>query len=944
MNQKHFTTIMDMLGQFESSEKTALICGDETLTYRQLIQDAKHIARGLMQEGVRKGDRVLLNMRSCADAFRGMFGVLYAGGVYIAADPEWPEERINYAAKDGKAVFSLTESVCRDLLSRNTGTAELPKVEPEEEAAIYYTSGSTGEPKGVVLHHVVFGTVLGSDFSNRIEVHPEFSKWESSICTYRLPFVATIIDICIIFSEEKTMLMPTDAQLYSLDLFMNLIRTYHPEVIASTPSIIERFLGHPEFARLFAEFGYVFFGGEPLTKERAVKISKATEAKLLVIYGSTEMFLTAAFCYQNDGRVHLGRPGYDVKLYLLDDHQKAVSVGEKGELYIGGTPAQFGHYLNQPDVESQVYLEHPLFGRLYRTGDRGLLEADGQITLIGRADQMVKLHGQRIEIGEVESAIRSFPGVIRAAAAIQKYEGKDALCGFYTAEKELDDRTLREHLSKRLPIYMIPAFLRRLSSMPENGHGKLEYRKLPQVEKEVPLVSVLTPVHNVPLEIFERTIRSVLALEYEKERIEWLIAVHNMDDDYGNKIREMTDTCSGVHVLDCKEPKCLLGAVRNFLLEQASGRYLFWLDADDELKPDAIQTAVSAMEKKNADMLLYPCEERSDDGAEELFPRILNMTGKEEAVFEPCEPGFGALMTGCAGDVWSWCWRRAFLKNKEIRFDEAEVGHFCDPLFVAQAVVRSKRVMVLPEKKGPVYHIRKGSDSQVRVKEEMYETSLELIRLMERVRELEETFCVDLNLFQWFFVRNACHLFGRADVQPEQKLKLHKALQPLVRNLRILSPCPVFCGEAACYLSEQVALLFPEEANAFQHPRIEQIEAPVSELPSEEEIRERIHAASFTGFHMLGDERHVYLGIEEESAMPSVVSVSLPQKNRELFVQGYRKTEKLRGFKPLEVPLRITLFHEEGSGGKLLFTWDTRFIHESAIRWLSSICGKGPLF
>ena len=850
------------------------------------------------------------------------------------ADPERPKERIDYAVKDGNTVYSLTQETCRDLLARKTGHAELPEVRPEDEAAVYYTSGSTGMPKGVVLHHVVLGTVLDTEVTNRIVSHPEVTNWETSIGTYKLSFVAALIDIAIIFSEEKTMLMPTDTELYSIDLFIDLIRKYHPEVIASTPSIITRFLEHPEFARLFADIRYVFFGGEPLKPEIAKRISQMTNAVLFTMYGSTEMYYTAGFRYQGDGRIHLGRPGYNVKLFLLDDQRKEVSGGQTGELYVGGVPAELGHYLNRPDLDREAYIDHPQFGRLYHTSDVGLLEEDGQITLVGRSDRMVKLHGQRIEIGEVETAISSFPGVTSAAAMIQQYEGSDALCGFYTAEQELDDRKLREHLSKRLPMFMIPAFLRYLPDMPVNAHGKLEYRALPRVEKEKPLVSVLTPVHDVPLPVLERAFRSVMQQEYEKEHIEWLIAVHNMDEEYEKKVREMTEGHPFIRCVSLRESKRLLGTVRNFLLEQASGVYLFWLDADDELNPDSIRRAVSAMEQTNADMLLDPCEEVYDDETEELFPRILNITGKEQTVYEQGEPGIGALMTGCAADIWSWCWRHSFLKDAGILFDEGDAGHFCDPLFAVQAFVRAQKIVVLPDITGHVYHIRQNSDSQNRAQDDIYETSMELIRLMERVHELEEAYNTDLNLFQWFFVRNACYMFQRPDVKSQQKQELYTALRPCVQGLRVLAPCPVFSGEIALYLSDIAALLFPEEAEAFTHPRLEHMQISLDVLPSEEEIRTQIRSSNFTGFQTLPEEGHVYLGRTDENAMPSVVRASCPKKNRETFIQSYRNTEEYRGFEPQEVPMRITLFPKDGSGGELLITWDARFIHASAVRWL----------
>ena len=348
---------------------------------------------------------------------------------------------------------------------------------------------------------------------------------------------------------------------------------------------------------------------------------------------------------RNDRKIHLGKAAYGVKLYVLNDNLEEILPGQEGELFIGGTPAKYGHYLNRPDLDAEKYFEHPKYGRLFRTGDMARLEKDGEITLIGRKDGMIKLHGQRIEIGEVENAIASFPEIRRAAVTIQKFKGQDTLCGFYTANKEIDDRELRRHLAKHLPLYMIPAFLRHLPQMPENANGKLNYRALPTIENDKPLVSVLTPIFNLPLDLLKRAYLSVMSQDYDRERIEWFIAVHNMDNDYLAKVRETVGESPHIHVFPVQEPTKTVRAVRNALLKRATGRYLFWLDADDELTPSCISRAVEFMEQSRADMLLFPCEEIVEAGTL-LFSRRLNFIGNEPVCYSQGDPRLSELSTG----------------------------------------------------------------------------------------------------------------------------------------------------------------------------------------------------------------------------------------------------------------------------------------------------------
>ena len=126
MEAEKFITILHTLEKYRDSEKIALICGDEKLTYRQLIADSKHIARGLIAEGVKKGDRVLFCMRRTANAIRALFGILYAGCSYVATDPDWPKERLNFVAKDAQTVFSMTDETCRRLREKEPSAIDLP--------------------------------------------------------------------------------------------------------------------------------------------------------------------------------------------------------------------------------------------------------------------------------------------------------------------------------------------------------------------------------------------------------------------------------------------------------------------------------------------------------------------------------------------------------------------------------------------------------------------------------------------------------------------------------------------------------------------------------------------------------------------------------------------------------------------------------------------------
>lgn len=165
------------------------------------------------------------------------------------------------------------------------------------------------------------------------------------------------------------------------------------------------------------------------------------------------------------------------------------------------------------------------------------------------------------------------------------------------------------------------------------------------------------------------------------------------DNDYLKKVQETVGESPHIHVFPVQDPTKTVRAVRTSLLKRATGRYVFWLDADDELMPSCISRAVEFMEQSRADMLLFPCEEIIEEGTLS-FPRRLNFIGNEPVCYNQGDPRLNELFTDCAIDIWSWCFRISFLRETEIRFDEAV--NFDEPLFVANTFLVARRIAVLP--------------------------------------------------------------------------------------------------------------------------------------------------------------------------------------------------------------------------------------------------------
>lgn len=478
---RNFSTILEILDRNRDSEDTVLVCGEEKLTFRQFAKRAEHVAGGLMSEGVKKGDRVLFSMHRSADALCACFGILYAGASYVAVDPDWPKERRDFAIGDAGTVFSMTDEACHRLLNKEIPSGALPEVSGVDEAAVYYTSGSTGRPKGVVLRHAVFGSAFGFFSGEDTPEDAPYTEWRVLQCISGLSFIAPIVFFSVVLMQKKTFVLPTDQEMGNTGSLVLAMKLHNVDALVSTPSAVLRFMDDPGFAVRLAGLKLVGVIGELLTPSAAQRISRATGGVLVDAYGLSEMMYCAEYMYRGDGAVHLGKAGYGVCLYVLDNRLEETLPNNEGELFIGGTPAEYGHYLNSPELDAQRYAAHPRFGRLFRTGDLARVESDGSITLLGRRDDMVKLRGQRIALGEIENAMMDIVAIRRAAVRLTKEKSHEMLVGYYTAAQDVPEEELRRSLAGRLPGYMVPSIFVRLSSMPENVNGKLDYRALPPV-------------------------------------------------------------------------------------------------------------------------------------------------------------------------------------------------------------------------------------------------------------------------------------------------------------------------------------------------------------------------------------------------------------------------------------------------------------------------------
>ncbi|MGZ3282743.1 MAG: amino acid adenylation domain-containing protein, partial [Xanthobacteraceae bacterium] len=479
-------------------DAVAAVFEEETLTYGELDARSSQLAHHLRALGV--GPEVVVGqcIERSLEMLIGLLGILKAGGAYLPLDPNYPPERLSFMLADAGSRVLVTRAalraqlpadgiriVCLDAdaeaIARRAPTAPNSGLEAQNAAYVIYTSGSTGTPKGVVVDHASLANkalTLGADFgaAHGLRVALLSSpSFDPSIEQATLPLV-----------HGAAIVVISDALRASPAQFWDYVERKKVTLLNCTPALIESLMsGAPDDSSLH----HLVLGGEPFTIELHQKISQHLNvANITNLYGPTEATIDATgFAVREDQRgtyIPIGRPLPNYRAYVLNAGLEPVAVGVCGELYIAGRGLARG-YLGRAGLTAERFIADPLGppgSRMYRTGDLARWRGDGVLEFLGRADAQVKVHGIRIEPGEIEAALVRHGNVAQAAVIARDYRGGSKWLVAYVvaaAGAALDAGELRVYLARRLPDHMIPAAFMMLDRLPLTPNGKLDRRALP---------------------------------------------------------------------------------------------------------------------------------------------------------------------------------------------------------------------------------------------------------------------------------------------------------------------------------------------------------------------------------------------------------------------------------------------------------------------------------
>ncbi|WP_447007588.1 amino acid adenylation domain-containing protein [Saccharothrix isguenensis] len=488
-------------------DAVAVIYDGTTLTYAELDRRATALARRLRADNA--GDVVAVAVPRSVELVVALLGVLKSGAAYLPLDLDYPAERIEFMLADSGATTVVCPEDCtEDCPGETAPDVELPTPHPDHPAYLIYTSGSTGRPKGVVVTHRAIVNRLawmqheyGLAADDRV-LQKTPSSFDVSVWEF---FWALCEGAAVVLAEPDGHRDPA----YLADL----IRRERITTLHFVPSMLAAFLGAPEVhesARWSASLRRVFSSGEALTGDVAFRWLELTAVPLHNLYGPTEAAVDVTYFEYDaapDPAVPIGRPVWNTRLHVLDPFLRPVPTGVPGELYLAGVQLALGYH-GRTGLTAERFVADP-FGepgsRMYRTGDLVVRRPDGVIAYLGRTDRQVKVRGNRIELGEVESALVKLPGVHRAAVIAR--DGR--LLGYVTpAGVDLD--ALKVGIAQALPAAMVPHALVALPDFPLTPSGKLDQdalpsptatttgRRAPRTDRERLLCGVLADVLGVP--------------------------------------------------------------------------------------------------------------------------------------------------------------------------------------------------------------------------------------------------------------------------------------------------------------------------------------------------------------------------------------------------------------------------------------------------------------
>lgn len=512
----------------KSGDSVAIEWGSREITYTELEKNSSHLSNYLLSNGVARGSVIAVAIQDPVELITAIVGILRAGCAFAPLDLRYPDKRLEsmIATVSPRWFIVGSESARRlrkiishcgetseftlvdvghgsEALRRSTTAHETCQeysdpfvscidVDNDDISYVYFTSGSTGEPKAIAGCHKGLSHFIQWEIKT-FDVHEGYRVSQLTPPSFD-PFLR---DVFVPLCSGGTICVPEDGGLVlDTERLINWINDRKINLAHCVPTVFRAIVNQQPPSTYFQSLEYVLIAGEQLFPAEVKKWMNiyGSGVQLVNLYGPTETTL-AKFCHfiepsDTDRRsIPVGKPIEGARALVLGDDGRPCPRGVVGEVYIK-TPFRTLGYYNQPEATKEVFVPNPLSGDprdiVYKTGDMGRVLNNGDFEILGRKDNQVKVRGVRVELGEVEGFLRAHRLI--KDAVIKDWRdanGETFLCAYVVSERELENRELRDFLWEYLPEEMVPSVFVRLEELPLNLNGKVDRRALPNPSERV---------------------------------------------------------------------------------------------------------------------------------------------------------------------------------------------------------------------------------------------------------------------------------------------------------------------------------------------------------------------------------------------------------------------------------------------------------------------------
>ena len=506
-------------------EAPALLTRDRALSYGEVQALANRIAHGLRGRGVRPNTLVAVMMEKGWEQAVACLGILQSGAGYLPINASWPAERIDNVLKQGEVEIVLSQQRVLQRLGREGLAVDVPEVwasYPDERMAsvnslddicyVIFTSGSTGKPKGVVLsHRGVMNTLR--DCNQRYGV----TESDRALQLSDLSFDISVYDIFGMLSAGGAVVIPDEERHLEPPHWIELVRQHQVTIWFSVPMYADMWVQSGEALPSLRLF---MLAGDKIPCELPGRIrALMPSTSVWSLGGATEASIVSVWYEIGEvdpiwSSIPYGQAMTNQEMYVLDAGLNHCPPYMPGRIFIGGIGVALG-YWRDPEKTAAAFITHPETGaRIYNTGDLGRWLPDGQMEFLGRADFQVKVNGFRVELGEIEGAIQTLPGVTTTIVDALDQPGGNGkfLVAYMIMEGQLEVARIRADLQERLPYYMIPRFFVQLTEIPLSSNGKLDRKALPrpdldQIAADHPYVAPRTATEVALVDLWQTLLK-----------------------------------------------------------------------------------------------------------------------------------------------------------------------------------------------------------------------------------------------------------------------------------------------------------------------------------------------------------------------------------------------------------------------------------------------------